>query len=160
QVGQRGRIRLVTSNRESGRLPAKFRSSRIIRMTELGYKVEPRLMSQFTQVTAPPARIAAPSEVQAPIRAFDAAPWWPFAVAIAQVMAQMMSMSTAMMSTNVSSATITALRSPAPPTPPKSGNTSMVRLRPAGSDDQNDGVVPLIACSYDSGVYASHGGRA
>src|SRR5699024_4175437 len=124
-MDQRGGAGLDTADRESARLSAKFRSHRAIVITASGYRVDPKPRSQFNHATPPPARRAAPSAVQTPVRALVAAPWWPFAVAIAHVRAQMMSMRMAMMSTIVNSAPITVLRSLAPPTPPKSGNTSM-----------------------------------
>ena len=84
-----------------------------------------RGMSQFIHATPPPATTVVPRAVHAPMRALDAAVWLPLAVAMAQMMAETISISTAVMSTNVRSAPTTSRRSPMPLRPSKSGNTSM-----------------------------------
>lgn len=51
-------------------------------------------MSQLIHATPPPTRTAAPMAVQAPTRAFVAAAWLPLVAAMAQAMAQTISIST------------------------------------------------------------------
>src|SRR5699024_10245346 len=107
-------------------------------------KVAPRSRRQLIQATPAPARMAAPTAVQAPSRALVAMAWWPLEAAMAQVIAQMISMSTAMTRTKVSFAPIALVRSLMSPTASKSGKTAMAGQLPEAMERWTWSYLPPV----------------